>query len=424
MYPFGELTQPEPHLIQLDNGVRIHSLRTLSTDLPVFALSVHLRTPYNLYDNFAPIRLLPEMLVEGTADADTAAVTEQLECLGASLRSDCIDTHIFWQMRGLTEHAAATLHPLRDMVAAPPFREDALARRRDIEAAALAASAMTVEDRAHRKICSLWYGHDTPSGREMSVEELQSVSTAQLTELYRRAYDPGRIDLVLSGQVTPELEDSVARIFSTLPPGEPESLQPRSVRRTVAAEGVGRYHVPMAEATQTALRFRLPGVEPDDADYPMFDLAVTALGGYFGSRLMQNLREDKSLTYGIYSRCITNSTSTFVNISAECRSDMSELAVDEVRSELSRLDTNPPEGDELERLCKFALFRLASRVDSPLAAAGCYASDLMSGVGPDLFRRLRHAADNATPDALADVVRRRLRPEEAIVVTAGPVNDA
>ena len=185
-------------------------------------------------------------------------------------------------------------------------------------------------------------------------------------------------------------------------------------------EAAGHVHLDSADTLQTAVSIAIPvPVDRFHPDYPALRLAVMALGGYFGSRLMTNIREEKGLTYGINAalECVPEFAS--VMISAQCGAGTAALTLGEIRNEIDRLATVPVPDDEVRRLRRFASTQLATTLDTPYSILAHYQMAAHLGIPDDYFdRQFRaiRALDGATINRMTE---RYVKPAEMRIVTSG-----
>ena len=142
-----------------------------------------------------------------------------------------------------------------------------------------------------------------------------------------------------------------------------------------------------------------------------------ALGGYFGSRLMSNIREDKGLTYHISAVLMGEHNESMALVSALCDKSYTEQVVAEISEELRRLAANPPEGEELSRLKLHAMTDLAEMLDNPANVMSYYITQLLVGTPADYFAAQQQALRALSPEIISDMAARYLTPEKMITVT-------
>ena len=147
-----------------------------------------------------------------------------------------------------------------------------------------------------------------------------------------------------------------------------------------------------------------------------------ALGGYFGSRLVANIREEKGLTYGITASLNGSPEGSYVEISAMCDKKYAGQVLDEVASELKLLATDPPRGAEIERLKLSATTSLAEMLDTPFSRMGYYMTQVLVGTPDNYFEEQCRQIRLLTSDSIAEMASRYLDPQFLYSVISG-LND-
>jgi predicted Zn-dependent peptidase len=145
-----------------------------------------------------------------------------------------------------------------------------------------------------------------------------------------------------------------------------------------------------------------------------------ALGGYFGSRLMSNIREEKGLTYGISASLCGNYEGAYVEIDAQCDASFVEQVVEESRKEIASLWENPPRDEELHRIKLRVWSSLASIADTPFATSDYYITRRIVGTTDSYFQDQMEALKNLTSHRIAEIAKKHLNPDALTVAIAGP----
>lgn len=151
----------------------------------------------------------------------------------------------------------------------------------------------------------------------------------------------------------------------------------------------------------------------------MLRCAVVALGGYFGSRLMSNIREDKGYTYGIQAGLLGSPEGTVMLVQTSADNAYAEAVVNEIRAEIERLYSGDFTDEEMARLRQYLMSTLAQHLDTAFSISACHVTERISFTGPDYFARQVDVISSMTPDALCNVARRHLPLDKEIVVIAG-----
>lgn len=179
-------------------------------------------------------------------------------------------------------------------------------------------------------------------------------------------------------------------------------------------------HIDVADQLQTAISAFIPvPLDRSHPDYIPLRYTVIALGGYFGSRLMSNIRERKGLTYSIGASLEGTFEGTSMTVSAQCAAGTAPLAVDEIRNEIHRLATVPMDKNELERLRQYNMTALASTLDSPPAILQHYINQYQVGTPADYFVRQFDTLRRLDAETIRTMATTYLDPDALTVVTAG-----
>ena len=176
----------------------------------------------------------------------------------------------------------------------------------------------------------------------------------------------------------------------------------------------------MPGATQTTLRLgRVLPLPWDSMDYARFVLLTTILGGYFGSRLMSNIREDKGYTYGIYARTQIYRGVIVFFITADVSAGKAEAALDEVFKELKLLRSKAVDDEELAVVKNVLAGDFLRSVDGVFERSARFCDMLGTGVDERLTDNLRLALEETTPAQLQELAQQWLSPADMTVCLAG-----
>ena len=170
-------------------------------------------------------------------------------------------------------------------------------------------------------------------------------------------------------------------------------------------------------AVQSTIRIgRILPMPWDSSDYARFMVLNTVLGGYFGSRLMSNIREDKGYTYGIYSVTQIHRGSIVFYITADVAAEVTQAAVDEVMNEINRLQQQPISEEELERVRNYMMGDFIRSIDGVFDLSERYRQMVATHVGEQLTTNLLDSIATATPEQLQTLAQTYLSDLVTVVV--------
>jgi predicted Zn-dependent peptidase len=162
-----------------------------------------------------------------------------------------------------------------------------------------------------------------------------------------------------------------------------------------------------------------PTIPRSHKDYIPLRIAVMALGGYFGSRLMTSIREEKGLTYGISAALEGSHEAANITINAQCDPAYVDEVISQTFAEIERLANEPMPREELEALIQYLSSALAVTLDSPLSIADHYITQLTVGTPPDYFEQQFNVLGAITPATIAEMTSKYIKPELFATFVAG-----
>lgn len=416
--PLPRLTLPHPEESILRCGARLMTLRDATCDPEVFHISILVDgAGYSEAPSASMMRVYPRMIDQGTNGLSANDIMEVMEGAGAWYRFSNTSHFTQLQFQGLNDTAHTVLPVLAAMLATPSFEEERLMAIREMTAQEYEIQSRKPVEMAKAKLAQQFWGPTNPNGRQPDGEEIRSVNRDMLLDFHRLSTIAPRMTIYLSGHLTDELIAAVADAFDAAFPAAPAGFD-AAFRPIISPVDTtpGEFRLTKEGSRQAAILLARPAIMRTDPDYDMLRLAITGLGGYFGSRLVNNLREERGLTYGITASLSATMDGSISTIQTECRRDSADEALEEIRREIRRFVDNPPEGEELERLKSFYASRLAAIFDTPFSIADHWMFFQSVGIDPGYFDRSQDVIATATPQTLSDVMARHiLSPELAIL---------
>lgn len=416
VFPIGRLTMPGLRTRRLDNGVTLHILDR--GEDPVNRISVYL--PGGTVE--APAAGLAELaataILEGTATASGEEIADTLDFNGSWAKGNASAHHHSLVVYSLNSRIDRVLPLIIDLVSAPAFPDHAVAVAREKSARDAELAARRVSHVARRALMELVCGPGSKVGRTPDAADYRAITPEMLRRWHDDTFSTRGMHVFLAGCITPEIERSVERSFGAIPACDGR------VGRTDAAispsEDKHEIIVERPESLQTAVCCAIPSIGRRHPDYEALRMAVIALGGYFGSRLMLNIREDKGFTYGIGAALEGYRDYSMITVSTECDNGYTPDVLREIRAEIERMkDPASYTEAEMERLKSFVATNLAAQLDSPFAVADYHVTALVNDCPPDYFDRQQTALASATPATLAATARKYFLTPSLFTTLAG-----
>ena len=412
----GARVAPHPELLSrtIDNGLRVIAVRKAGTPLVEFRL----RVPFGgtTLAHTARAELLAATLLLGTGSRTREQVDAELAMVGGHLDASVDPQRFAVTGSVLSTGLPVLLDVLADSLGQPAFRRHDVLGERDrlVEHLAIAASQPSVVARQHLQ--ARRFG-DHPATREMpEPATLAGVGVAALRTLAQKSLVPQGSTLVVVGDLHPDetitLVENALRGWTSAVFARPLDPPPAVVGGPIRA-----FH--RDGAVQSQVRLSAAALERTEPDYAAGQLANLIYAGYFSSRLVENIREDKGYTYSAHSSFEFWPARAAVTVSFDTTTSSTAAALLEARYELGRLALTPPTGKEVESARNYALGTLATS----LATQAGYASTLSSlaGLGLDVDWVREHPARLAavTAEDVARVAGTLLAPSAFTGVVVG-----
>ncbi len=412
--PFGFRKLPAETVEILPNGITFH--RYSGGDQPVCNLLVSFSGGVQETPTEYEAQMAMSMLQEGTANYSGAEIAEILDFNGARFIRSTSAHRSGVNITMLNSGADEVLPLLADMLIAPSFPSDAVEAAKNVATSQLQINSSKVSFLADKECARMIWGDSHPTSKVATEEKIRTISRDTLSAWHSRMASGRTCHVFLSGLLDDRLVDKVRDFLLSLNLAG-EGVEPLIIPMSPAAAGVN--FVEKEGARQNAVAAAIPAIPRSHPDYIPLRLAIVALGGYFGSRLMANIREEKGYTYGISSYLAGSLEGSFTGIAAQCDMAYTEPVITEIRKELRDLVLNPPSGEELRRLKLFCSTSLIETLDSPISIMGYYATSLFAGIPDGYFEAQQHAIEALTPDTIAEMAEKYLHPDDLRIAVAG-----
>ena len=357
------------------------------------------------------------MLREGTTKYTAATIAEKLDYYGSWLELSSSSEYAYITVYSLNKYLAKTLEVVESMIKEPLFPQKELQTILDTNIQQYLVNTSKVDFLAHRSLLKSLYGEQHPCGKIVMEEDYHTITPEVLREFYERYYHSGNCSIFLSGKVTDDIISRVTDIFG-IPFGQYQ-LQMLKSSFPFAAIPEKRIFTEREDAMQSAVKMGCTTITREHPDYPKLRVLMTLFGGYFGSRLMSNIREDKGYTYGISAGVVFYPDSGLLIVSTETDNEYVEPLIQEVYHEIDRLHQDPVSAEELRMVRNYMVGEMCRSYESPFSLSDAWIFIATSGLKDDYFARSLQAVNEITPAEIQDLAQRYLCKETLKEVIAG-----
>jgi zinc protease len=412
--PPPKAKQPTATERVLASGLRVVAVRRPSVPL----VELRLRIPFGSTAPTHPARgsLLGETLLTGTERHTQVELAEAVQSLGAHLSVAVDSDRLLIGGAVLKTGLSALLDVVAEILteATYPPREVALERDRMVENLAIARSQPSVlarEAMRRRLYGNHPYAHEIPA-----PDTVAATTPAQLRRLHADRVVPAGATMVLVGDISPaRVLDRVESVLAEWKPeGKPRELPPLPV---VTPRGPLLVH--RAGSVQSSIRLGGSAPRRDEDGYPALHLANYVFGGYFSSRLVENIREDKGYTYSPHSRVEHAVAGSSMVVDADVANDVTAPALLEINYELGRMATVPVSEQELADVRQYAIGTLLLATATQAGLASMLSGLAGTGLGLEWLREYPGRLAAVGVDDAFEAAQRWLAPSVLSTVILG-----
>lgn len=340
---FPPLSLPAPGIHALSNGIEIIACNRGDED--VCRIDLMFEGGYYTEQKPGTAALTLLMLKEGAAGKSSEEIAESFDYHGAWLQTSASSHYLYVTLYTLNRHLDTCLSLLADIVIRPDFPEKEFTRLKERRLQQLLVQKEKVDVLASETFLSMIFGDKHPYGRAVTPDHISHITTEDLRDYHRQHIAPGKCRIFIAGKITGKLLDNLELHF-----GHTWNV-PSVDSAIIPAFPIHRAENPIIvthkeNALQSGIRMGLPVIGRENPDFFALKLLCTILGGYFGSRLMSNIREEKGYTYGISSSIAAMRYGSYLTISTQTGTEFTRPLINEVFAEIDRLRNEPVPTDE------------------------------------------------------------------------------
>jgi zinc protease len=408
-----ELPAYEKHTLR--NGVELYMLNMGTQDTLMINWIFYAG---NWYDEKNLVAAATNQLLKnGTNKRSAFDINEHFEFYGAYLNRQCYNEVAEIVLHGLSKHVQELLPVVAELVTEAVFPEEEIAIFKKNMQQRLQVNLQKNDFVANRLIEAYLFGENHPYGKYSSVEDYDALQRNDMQAFYEKYYRNGQCIIIAAGVLPNDLPQQLDAAFGGLALNQLPLPQIKYETNPAAEK---KYRVSNnADSVQGSIRMARDFPNRHHPDFPKMQVLNNVLGGFFGSRLMDNIREDKGYTYGIHSYLLNHIGTSGLVISTEAGRDVCEATIKEVYKELEDLCTDLIPEDELLLTQNYLIGSILSDLDGPFHVANRWKNYILSGLGADHFYKNIEVIKTITPESLREVAQRYLDPRafyELVVV--------
>jgi zinc protease len=323
------------------------------------------------------------MVTNGTSTLTATQIADKIDYYGAFLQAEYGYDHSQITLYSLNRHLEHTLPVILDVLTDAQFPEKELDTFIRNQQQKLQVSLQKNDILARRAFNKAVYGN-TIYGQSGEAADYQQLQRADLLAHYKQMYQPANCTLVIAGKVNDATLQQITSAFDAWT-GMGEAAD--TTQPAIEPLNERFYFTEKPDALQSAIRMGLPMINRAHPDFPAMQVLNTVLGGYFGSRLMANIREDKGYTYGIGSGISSLKHAGAFFIATEVGADVCRSAVDEIEKEINLLKTELIGEEELSLVRNYMQGSLLGSLENVFSHADKFKNVYFAGLTYEYYTR-------------------------------------
>lgn len=404
---------PQKEDVLLDNGIPVSVINMGSQE--IVRLDIVYRGARLLESKKMGSKMTTSLMREGTKNLSSEVISESIDFYGSTLRSGANLDYTFFSLSGLSRHFDKLLPLLEDVLYNPIFPDDEIEKYKKTNIQKLQLDLSKNELVNYRIFTESLYGKDHPYGYNTEEAFIKAVERADLMDHHNTAYGINHCFMLLGGKISdsmvPALNKHLGNQLKTsaaldLPPVKDNTSHTR-------------IFVPSKNIHQSSIKIGKRLFNRHHKDFAGFYVLNTILGGYFGSRLMSSIREEKGLTYNIYSVMDHLIYDGYFYIETEVAVGNEEKTIEEIYHQMDLLKQEAVSADELQMVKNYLLGNFLNLIDGPLNVMSFFRSLQLDFADKQHFQQFVHEILTIDAATLQDLAIRYLNKDTMLEVIVG-----
>jgi len=258
---------------------------------------------------------------------------------------------------------------------------------------------------ANRNIDALLFGREHPYGKYTEAADIQALTTEQLRDFHKKNYAANNCRIFVCGNYTDATLQAIVDTFGKDNWNESLAYTTQNTADIAGSEQKLFRIINDETSVQGAIRMARMIPKRDDPVFPELFVMNTVFGGYFGSRLMANIREDKGYTYGIYSSLLSYIHAGVMMIGTEAGKEVCEQTIVEVKKEMKLMQETLVPEQELLLVKNYLLGSILGDLDGPFSIMQRWKNLILNDQDIHTFNRNIKVYKNITPQRLQELAQ-------------------
>ena len=414
VFPVEKVVIPDAKSLKLDNGIPVFLIKAGTEDI------MRLEFIFKAGQIKETLPLIAStcnmMLSEGSKNYTSEELNRLLDFYGIfmnqSAERDCASITFYF----LNKHIEKVLELSHEVLFSPVFTDPELNALMKKRIRWYLVNREKVQNLSMDQFFESLFGKNHPYGYQLLEKDFENITPAILKDFHSRYYIPSNMVVIISGKIHEKTTEFLNTYFGN---ASLKKLKKEGSEIIPKGEKQKKVHIHKSGTVQTSIRIGSATINKRSSDYPGLKILDSILGGYFGSRLMKNLREEKGYTYGISSSVSSFDLSGYKIISTEVGSKYSQKSIDEIYKEIRILQNVAVTKEEMSIVRNYMSGEMVRMFDGPFALAESFRSAWEFGLDNSYYHRLSEKIRTIEPDEIVELAKKYYNIDELYEITAG-----
>jgi zinc protease len=403
----------------LDNGLPVYYLQSGLQNI------LRLELVFNAGSWFEPSKSLSylssKMMVEGSKTKSAKDIAESVAAYGAFMEIHAGFENVNFTFYLMEKHLSCLLPVISDCLFESIFPADELLNLKNITTQSLRVNKEKSQFLASAEFRKILFSEPHPYGRQYWEEDIEAVSKNKVEEFANEFFTLDKLEIFVAGQFN---EDTVRHLLNqyfgkTL-------FNKISAKKSPVVDSVGNQKesvITKAGSVQSSIRVGYHVIQRNNPDYIPLAITNEILGGYFGSRLMRNIREEKGFTYGIQSSLHTLKNGAYFVIATDVKIENTRQTIEEINKEISTMQSKLVSEQELQTVKSYMLGRFMNSINSPFSLMDKFKTLHYSDLNYQFYNGYVQSVNQVDPEKIKDMANRYFNQSNLLQVVVGQLDN-
>lgn len=403
-----------PEINKLDNGIPVYSFNLATQDIVKIEFLFDAGSRHEAKTLVAAFT--NRMIKEGTKSFTSEEIADKIDYYGAHLEIQSDKDNSVVTFYSLNKHIDKTLPVLAEVIREPIFPEKELKTLKLNRKQHFLVNNEKVRYVTRRKFNEMIFGQGHPYGKLFVPENFDQIKKEDLEQFYKQNYTAKNCKIIVAGKVPTGLIKQLNSYFGDFDGSKPYLKVLPNIKSDFANQ---QQFIEKPGAVQSAIRIGKVSVNKTHPDFQKLRILNTVLGGYFGSRLMTNIREDKGYSYGIGSAFVSLKESGYFFVASEVGSSVTYDAIKEVYHEINVLQNDLIPEDELQLVKNYMTGTILRNIDGAFQLSDNFKNLIEYGLDLNYINSFFKTINKISSAELRDLAQQYLAQDSLFELAVG-----